>query len=72
MKSTLSCPVSIKKVDENTIRVASFITVIILLAGLLLKSYLLIFLLALDFGLRAFTSGKFSFVKALSKRYRVI
>lgn len=67
MRSTMNCPVSIVKIDENTIRVASFITIIFLFTGILLKSYLLLFLLAFDFGLRALTTGKYSFIKILSK-----
>lgn len=63
MTTNLNCPVSVNKVDENVLRTASFITVILLITGILLKSYLLLFLLSIDFSLRAFTSGKYSIIK---------
>lgn len=63
MTTNLNCPVSVNKVDENVLRTASFITIIFLIIGILLKSYLLLFLLSIDFSLRAFTSGKYSIIK---------
>jgi len=68
VNSNLSCPVSVEKADENVTRVIAVFNVIILAAGIYLESYILVLLLALDFGLRAFTTGKYSLIKTVSKK----
>lgn len=63
MLSELTCPVSGDKVDENNVRTIAIIISLIILTALLLDSYILFFLAAIDFAPRSFTSGKYSFIR---------
>jgi hypothetical protein len=67
MKDKLYCPVSPNKVDENVTRIAAFVMTAFFLTGIILKSYILVLLVAVDFAIRAFTDGKFSFIRTISK-----
>ena len=60
------CPVSGEKADENVARTAAMITVIITVTALLVNSYLMLLLLAVDFAVRAFSSGTGSPLKLIS------
>jgi hypothetical protein len=60
------CPVSDRKTDENVARIAAVLTATITVAAMVANSYLILFLLAVDFALRSFTSGTGSFLKILS------
>lgn len=60
------CPVSLVKADENVARTAAVFTVIVTAAALLTGSYIILFLLAADFALRAFSSGSASIIKILA------
>jgi hypothetical protein len=64
----ISCPVSTARINENVARAAAFYVIAVATAGILLNSYIIIFLLAADFALRAFTNGNASPVKFLSKQ----
>ena len=66
------CPVSAEKVNESAVRVAAFITVIITGAAIYCNMPVFMALLAADFYLRAFTGGKYSPVKVLSKKVAAI
>ena len=70
MQDTLniSCPVSAERINENVARVAAFFAMVIAAAGVALNSYIIIIALAIDFALRAFTQGKASPIKFLSKQ----
>ena len=48
---SIICPVSTHKVDENVVRSAAFITIIIAGISLFFNSYIASLLLAIDFGL---------------------
>lgn len=67
MINNVYCPVSPNRVDDNTVRAASLVMVILLVTGILFKSYVLVFLIGVDFALRAFTDGNFSFIRAIAK-----
>ena len=60
------CPVSGQKADENIARTAAIFTVLITAAALLLNSYVIMLLLAVDFAIRAFSSGSASPLKMLA------
>ncbi|HTB08058.1 MAG TPA: DUF4395 domain-containing protein [Bacteroidia bacterium] len=65
--TTIICPVSSEKINENVARVGALITIAITAAGVYFNWPLLLVALAVDFYLRAFTKGTFSPVKGLSK-----
>lgn len=67
MSSEVVCPVSIEKVDENVVRIISLVMVTFLIPAIFIKSYLVVLLIGADFGLRAFTSGKYSLLKLIAK-----
>jgi hypothetical protein len=67
-KPTVTCPISKDKINENVARVSAFFTIIITLGGLYFKSPLVLSALAIDFSLRAFTSGNYSPLKYISKK----
>lgn len=69
MNNTIvTCPVSSNRVNENAVRVTAFFTILVTLTGVAFKSPVILSLLAFDFFVRAFTSGKYSVLKILSKR----
>jgi hypothetical protein len=67
MKNNINCPISTDRVDENVTRIVSFVMAAFFLAGIILKSYILVFLIAVDFAVRAFTNGKYSVIRSISK-----
>ncbi len=44
-----ACPVSIEKVDENTVRIIAIITALLTLIATITNSYLLSFFISVDF-----------------------
>jgi len=67
-QASVTCPISAEKINENVARIIAFFTIIVVLAGLFFKSPFIICALAIDFSLRAFTGGKYSPLKYISKR----
>jgi hypothetical protein len=65
--TSVTCPVSINRINESVARVAAFFTIVITIIGVYFKSPYIIAGLAIDFYLRAFTSGKYSPLKAIAK-----
>lgn len=65
---SISCPVSAERINENVARTAAFIVIITTVASLVTGSYIPMVILAIDFALRAFTSGDISPVKLLSRQ----
>ncbi len=65
---SINCPVSAERINENAARIAAFYVIIITAAALWFNSYIIIMLLAIDFALRAFTQGKASPLKFLSRQ----
>ncbi len=68
-KASVICPVSEEKVNENVVRIIAFFTILVVLAGVYFKSSIVIAAIAVDFYLRTFTSGTFSPLKYISKRF---
>jgi hypothetical protein len=68
-KATVTCPISEEKINENVARIMAFFTILIVLAGVYFKSSIVLAALAIDFYLRTFTSGKYSPLKYISKRF---
>ena len=66
-KTTIICPVSSKRVNENVVRVVAFITILVTVTGVYFKLPVVIAALAFDFYLRAFTTGEYSPIKILAK-----
>jgi hypothetical protein len=60
------CPVSSGKADEGIIRTAAVFTSMVTITALILGNYLIMLLLATDFAIRSFTTGKASPLKILS------
>jgi hypothetical protein len=63
MASNISCPVSTVRTDGNIAKVAAILIALIVIAGLLLQSYIIFAITAFDFSFRAFTAGKLSFIR---------
>ena len=63
---SIICPVSNAKADENVVRTSAILTVLITATAVLVNSYLILFLLAVDFAIRSFFSGIGSPLKILS------
>jgi hypothetical protein len=60
------CPVSEGKADENIVRTIAFFTAIVTIMALIFGNYIIMLLLAADFAIRSFTTGKTSPLKFLS------
>ncbi len=58
--SNVICPVSPHRIDENIARLTALSVLVLTIVGLVLKSPLLMALLAADFALRAFGFSRFS------------
>lgn len=65
--TTITCPLSSEKINENVARVGALLTIGLTSIGVYFNWPLLLVALAVDFYLRAFTKGYFSPVKAISK-----
>lgn len=65
--NTLFCPISSEKLNEHTVRLVAFLVVLVTLAGWFTASWVVFLLLAVDFGLRAFTTGVFSPVRQMAQ-----
>lgn len=61
------CPISHHQIDENVTRVNALITFLVSVTFLFFQSPILMFLLSIDFLLRAYFNGKFSVVKISSR-----
>lgn len=68
-KAYVICPVSEEKINEKVARIIAFFTILIVIAGVCFKSPVVIAALAIDFYLRTFTSGKYSPLRYISKRF---
>lgn len=63
----MSCPVSGERINENATRIAATITVILTVLAVLFQWHWIMAGLAIDFAIRAFTPGKWSPLRWLSK-----
>lgn len=66
--SSITCPRSEEKINENVARILAFFVIIIVAVGVYFKSPLVFILLAIDFFLRTFTQGKYSLLKYISRK----
>ena len=64
--SNVICPVSPHRVDEHIARLTALSVLVLTIIGLVLKSPLLMALLAADFALRAFGFSRFSPLRAVA------
>ncbi len=60
------CPISSIKADENITRTTAIFTVFITAVAILINSYIIMLLLAVDFAIRAFSTGRASPLKNLA------
>ncbi len=70
--STISCPISVIRINENVARVAAFYTFLIAITSLLSHSYLLTFLLGVDFAIRSFLPSVFSPLRFISGQTAIL
>lgn len=61
-----TCPVSGDRINGNAARAAAFYTILLTAFSLASGNYFISFLLAIDFGLRAFGPARFSLLRMLS------
>lgn len=59
----LSCPISAEKVNENVVRIIAFMVAVVAIFCAIFANYWATVFLIVDFAARAFSSGKFSFLK---------
>ncbi|MBB2144223.1 DUF4395 family protein [Pedobacter sp. LMG 31464] len=62
----VSCPISAERVNESVIRIVAFIVAIIAVVCIAFGNYYAMIFLMVDFAIRAFTSGKWSVLKAIA------
>jgi len=62
----LSCPISANRINETVVRIIAFETLLIGLTCAVCGNYDAMILLAIDFGIRAFTNGKLSLLKVIA------
>ncbi|WP_316832178.1 DUF4395 domain-containing protein [Pedobacter aquatilis] len=67
----LSCPISAERVNENVVRVVALIVAAIAITCVFTENYWAILFLIFDFGLRAFTSGKWSILRSFSFKLNI-
>jgi len=67
MSNTVSCPVSGKRINENAARIAAGVTVILTIVAVIFQLYWIMLILAADFAVRAFSSGKWSPMRWLAQ-----
>lgn len=65
--NTVVCPISTERMNENVVRLVALLVIIVTLLGLLTGSWLVFLLLAVDFGLRAFSSGFYSPLRQIAQ-----
>ncbi|MDX2195818.1 MAG: DUF4395 domain-containing protein [Cytophagales bacterium] len=63
----ITCPVSPQRVNENVVRTVAVFVLMIATLSLYLNLYVLSAFLAVDFAIRAFTDGRASLLKNISK-----
>ncbi|QPH40987.1 DUF4395 domain-containing protein [Pedobacter endophyticus] len=62
----LSCPVSAERINENAVRIIALMVALIAIACILFSNYWAMLFLIFDFAMRAFNSGKYSFLKFIA------
>jgi Domain of unknown function (DUF4395) len=62
-----SCPVSLKQVNETTVRIIALLVTGLMLVAVLNDWFLVAFFCTIDFGIRAFSSGHYSLLRWLAR-----
>jgi hypothetical protein len=62
----ISCPVSAERVNESVVRIIALLVAIIAVVCIAFGNYYAMIFLMIDFAIRAFTTGKWSVLKAIS------
>lgn len=62
----VSCPISAERVNESVIRIVALLVAIIAIVCIAFDNYYAMIFLMVDFAIRAFTSGKWSVLKAIA------
>lgn len=62
----ITCPISAERVNENVVRIIAMLAAIITVVCILTGNYWAMSFLAIDFGTRAFTSGKWSILRMIA------
>jgi hypothetical protein len=70
-RSSITCPTSEEKINENVSRIAAFFVIAVASLGIYFKSPLVFIALTIDFFLRTFTKGKYSPLKYASQKLSV-
>ncbi|HLP95371.1 MAG TPA: DUF4395 domain-containing protein [Saprospiraceae bacterium] len=65
--NTVVCPISTERINENVVRLVALLVIAVAVVGWLTVSWLAFLLLAVDFGLRAFSSGFYSPLRQLAQ-----
>ncbi|MBK7181731.1 MAG: DUF4395 domain-containing protein [Bacteroidetes bacterium] len=63
----ISCPVSTKRVDENTVRVIAFLVLFVSSISIVLNNYFISAFLVVDFLVRGFELGEYSLLRLSAK-----
>ncbi|KLT67515.1 DUF4395 domain-containing protein [Pedobacter sp. BMA] len=64
----LSCPVSAERVNENVVRLIAFMVALIAIGCIVWSDYWPVLFLIFDFGVRAFSVGKYSLLKFIAAK----
>ena len=62
----VSCPISAERVNENVVRIIAMLAALITLSCIVMGNYWAMLFLVVNFGTRAFTTGKQSLLKAIA------
>lgn len=62
----ITCPISAERINESVIRIIAVLTAVITIACIVMGNYWAMIFLTVDFGTRAFTSGKWSILRIIA------
>ena len=62
----VTCPISAERVNENVVRIIAMLAAVITVSCIVMGNYWAMVFLAIDFGTRAFTSGKWSSLRMIA------
>lgn len=65
---TITCPVSVQRVNETVVRIIAAFTILLTAISLLFNNFFIAGFLVIDFSLRTFYNGKGSLLKLLAKQ----
>ena len=66
MAKEISCPISPERINENVARIAAGYTILFTILSIVTGWYVINLLLAIDFGIRSFTTGSLSILRFAS------